>query len=73
MVKQLSASVIRTGFMFPVLFNFQAMNFIKFEVTEITFQVTVSYFGEGAASEGDVHAAMNMAAVLRCPTLFICR
>jgi len=35
--------------------------------------VTVTYFGEGAASEGDVHAAMNMAAVLRCPTLFICR
>ncbi|XP_063692336.1 2-oxoisovalerate dehydrogenase subunit alpha, mitochondrial-like [Bolinopsis microptera] len=35
--------------------------------------VTVTYFGEGAASEGDVHAAMNMAAVLRCPTIFICR
>ncbi|KAL5272318.1 hypothetical protein ACHWQZ_G000514 [Mnemiopsis leidyi] len=35
--------------------------------------VTVTYFGEGAASEGDVHAAMNMAAVLKCPTLFICR
>lgn len=35
--------------------------------------VTVTYFGEGAASEGDVHAAMNMASVLHCPTLFICR
>ena len=38
-----------------------------------SLQVTVTYFGEGAASEGDVHAAMNMAAVLKCPTLFICR
>lgn len=38
-----------------------------------THKVTVAFFGEGAASEGDVHAAMNMAATLKCPTLFICR
>ena len=36
-------------------------------------QVTVAFFGEGAASEGDIHAAMNMAATLSCPTLFVCR
>jgi len=35
--------------------------------------VTMCYFGEGAASEGDFHAGLNMAAVLRCPTIFYCR
>jgi 2-oxoisovalerate dehydrogenase E1 component alpha subunit len=29
------------------------------------------YFGEGAASEGDFHAALNFAATLECPVLFI--
>ena len=33
----------------------------------------MAFFGEGAASEGDIHAAMNMAATLSCPTLFVCR
>ena len=31
------------------------------------------YFGEGAASEGDFHAALNMAATRDCPVMFICR
>lgn len=31
------------------------------------------YFGEGAASEGDAHAAFNFASVLDAPVLFICR
>lgn len=31
------------------------------------------YFGEGAASEGDFHAALNFAATLDCPVIFICR
>jgi 2-oxoisovalerate dehydrogenase E1 component alpha subunit len=31
------------------------------------------YFGEGAASEGDFHAALNMAATRACPVVFICR
>ncbi|XP_012251927.2 2-oxoisovalerate dehydrogenase subunit alpha, mitochondrial [Athalia rosae] len=31
------------------------------------------YFGEGAASEGDAHAALNFAATLDCPVVFICR
>jgi 2-oxoisovalerate dehydrogenase E1 component alpha subunit len=35
--------------------------------------VTICYFGEGAASEGDFHAGLNMAAVLKCPTIFFCR
>lgn len=33
----------------------------------------VCYFGEGAASEGDAHAAMNFAATLDAPVLFFCR
>jgi Dehydrogenase E1 component len=36
-------------------------------------RITAAYFGEGAASEGDFHAALNFAATLRAPTLFICR
>lgn len=31
------------------------------------------YFGEGAASEGDFHAALNFAATLKCQTIFLCR
>ncbi|XP_015585050.1 2-oxoisovalerate dehydrogenase subunit alpha, mitochondrial [Cephus cinctus] len=34
--------------------------------------VTV-YFGDGAASEGDAHAAFNFAATLDCPIIFMCR
>nr|BAN64809.1 dehydrogenase E1 component family protein [Babesia bovis] len=33
----------------------------------------VGFFGEGAASEGDFHAAMNMAAVRQSQTIFACR
>jgi 2-oxoisovalerate dehydrogenase E1 component alpha subunit len=35
--------------------------------------VTICYFGEGAASEGDFHAGLNMTAVLNCPVIFFCR
>lgn len=34
---------------------------------------TIVYFGEGAASEGDFHAALNMAAVHKVPVIFFCR
>ena len=34
---------------------------------------SVCYFGDGAASEGDFHAALNFAATLDCPTIFFCR
>lgn len=33
----------------------------------------ICYFGEGAASEGDAHAAFNFAATLECPVIFFCR
>jgi 2-oxoisovalerate dehydrogenase E1 component alpha subunit len=36
-------------------------------------RIAVTYFGEGAASEGDFHPALNFAATLRCQTLFFCR
>lgn len=35
--------------------------------------VCMCYFGEGAASEGDFHAALNFAATLKCQTVFLCR
>lgn len=33
----------------------------------------VCYFGEGAASEGDFHAALNFSATLEVPIVFFCR
>lgn len=36
-------------------------------------QVAAAYFGEGAASEGDFHGALNFAATQDCPVIFICR
>jgi 2-oxoisovalerate dehydrogenase E1 component alpha subunit len=36
-------------------------------------RIAMTYFGEGSASEGDFHPAMNFAATLRCQTLFYCR
>lgn len=36
-------------------------------------RVIICYFGEGAASEGDAHAAFGLASTLRCNTLFFCR
>jgi pyruvate dehydrogenase E1 component alpha subunit len=35
--------------------------------------VAVTYFGDGATSEGDVHEAMNMAGVYRLPCIFFCQ
>lgn len=35
--------------------------------------VVACYFGEGAASEGDFHAALNMAATRGGPCVFVCR
>ncbi|MCP4296683.1 MAG: thiamine pyrophosphate-dependent dehydrogenase E1 component subunit alpha [Proteobacteria bacterium] len=34
---------------------------------------TLCFFGEGAASEGDFHAALNMATVFKVPVIFFCR
>ena len=36
-------------------------------------RVAVCFFGEGAASEGDFHAGLNMAATSETPTIFFCR
>lgn len=36
-------------------------------------RIVACYFGEGAASEGDFHAALNIAATRGCPVVFICR
>ncbi|KAJ0411754.1 hypothetical protein ATCC90586_006713 [Pythium insidiosum] len=36
-------------------------------------RISVCFFGEGAASEGDFHAALNFAATKECPVLFFCR
>jgi 2-oxoisovalerate dehydrogenase E1 component alpha subunit len=36
-------------------------------------RVVACYFGEGAASEGDFHGALNIAATRSCPIIFICR
>jgi pyruvate dehydrogenase E1 component alpha subunit len=35
-------------------------------------RVTVCFFGEGAANEGAVHEAMNMAAIWDLPVLYVC-
>jgi len=35
--------------------------------------IVACYFGDGTASEGDFHAALNFASTLRCPVVFICR
>lgn len=36
-------------------------------------RIALTFFGDGAASEGDFHSAMNFAATLKCQTLFFCR
>jgi pyruvate dehydrogenase E1 component alpha subunit len=35
--------------------------------------VAISFFGDGATSEGDVHEAMNFASALKVPTIFFCQ
>lgn len=36
-------------------------------------QVAVTFFGDGATSEGDFHEAMNFAGVFNTPTIFVCQ
>lgn len=33
-------------------------------------RAVITYFGDGASSEGDAHAALNFAATLDCPIIF---
>ena len=35
--------------------------------------VSLSYFGDGATSEGDFHVGLNFAGVFKAPCIFICR
>ena len=37
---------------------------------ERTGRAVICYFGEGASSEGDAHAALNFSATLDCPVIF---
>ncbi|QHO16576.1 2-oxoisovalerate dehydrogenase subunit alpha 2, mitochondrial isoform X2 [Arachis duranensis] len=34
---------------------------------------SITYFGDGGSSEGDFHAALNFAAVMEAPVIFLCR
>ena len=36
-------------------------------------QVAMTFFGDGATSEGDVHEAMNYAGVFQAPVIFVCQ
>ena len=38
-----------------------------------TPRVAACYFRDGAASEGDFHGALNIAATRQCPVIFTCR
>ncbi|CAH0720268.1 unnamed protein product, partial [Brenthis ino] len=44
-----------------------------FKRTPDNDRCVVCYFGDGAASEGDAHAAFNFAGTLECPVIMICR
>ena len=37
-----------------------------------TDQVSVTFFGDGAANEGSFHESLNLASVLKLPVLFVC-
>ncbi|KAJ4155364.1 hypothetical protein LMH87_000615 [Akanthomyces muscarius] len=50
-----------------------ALKLQKMQNPESKARVCAVFFGEGAASEGDFHAAMNIAATRSCPVIFICR
>lgn len=43
------------------------------ELASTIDNITICYFGEGAASEGDFHAGVNMAAVHQVPVIFFAR
>lgn len=51
----------------------QAVGYAYGQKMEGDGKCTVTVFGEGAASEGDFHAALNMASVLKTPVIFLCR
>jgi pyruvate dehydrogenase E1 component alpha subunit len=40
--------------------------------TRGTDQVTICFFGDGAAAQGTMHESMNLASILRLPVIFVC-
>ena len=36
-------------------------------------QVAMTFFGDGATSEGDFHEALNFAGVFQAPVVFVCQ
>lgn len=36
-------------------------------------EIVMTFFGDGATSQGDFHEAMNFAMVFRCPVVFLCQ
>lgn len=36
-------------------------------------EVVITYFGDGATSQGDFHEALNFASVFDCPVVFVCQ
>jgi pyruvate dehydrogenase E1 component alpha subunit len=36
-------------------------------------EIVLTFFGDGATSEGDFHEALNFAGVLGCPVIFLCQ
>lgn len=44
-----------------------------YRIKETGNNVVICYFGEGAGSEGDAHAAFNMASLTESPVIFFCR
>ncbi|TVY59063.1 2-oxoisovalerate dehydrogenase subunit alpha, mitochondrial [Lachnellula cervina] len=50
-----------------------ALKMQRLQNPDLPPRVVACYFGEGAASEGDFHAALNIAATRSCPVIFICR
>lgn len=36
-------------------------------------EVVMSFFGDGATSQGDFHEALNFASVFNCPVVFVCQ
>ncbi|MBF0277624.1 MAG: thiamine pyrophosphate-dependent dehydrogenase E1 component subunit alpha [SAR324 cluster bacterium] len=51
----------------------QSVGYAYAQKIEGSQSCTLCFFGEGAASEGDFHAAMNMATLFEVPLIFFCR
>ncbi|XP_015751215.1 PREDICTED: 2-oxoisovalerate dehydrogenase subunit alpha, mitochondrial-like [Acropora digitifera] len=67
--------------LFEVCFNLVTIILLGFSASGYGYALkragngncVMCYFGEGAASEGDAHAAFNFAATLEVPIIFFCR